>query len=281
MTTYCLYWTQYSCNFLVYAARSDQYRKAYYDFLVVMWNRFARCKINPMDDSAILFVDKSLLPPKLLEFYTRNLDVIALDQKSSRQKKSVRFDMTRTIQNEHNQSSSVDSILNTNKCGEKCQKICQMAKNNNVGSSRIELKIHIPRKNKRQCPIIFVTSVEMSAKKRHMRRNSDSKLERFINVGRQTIDIDLMNSMSKTPDLTQHTISKNEIEEFSIGINMKSRVSLNKAEKKSMPYKESVSTVPDILSFINHNSDISLDLGKTSNTFKPSLPKSFRRQNSI
>ena len=36
---YCLYWSQYSLNFFIYAARSDQYRKAYlYFFQTVLSN---------------------------------------------------------------------------------------------------------------------------------------------------------------------------------------------------------------------------------------------------
>ena len=31
--THCLYWLQYSLNFVIYAARSEQYRKAYLFFL--------------------------------------------------------------------------------------------------------------------------------------------------------------------------------------------------------------------------------------------------------
>ncbi len=34
---HCLYWLQYSLNFFVYAARSEQFRRAYGDFLGRAW----------------------------------------------------------------------------------------------------------------------------------------------------------------------------------------------------------------------------------------------------
>ena len=37
---YCLYWSQYSLNFFIYAARSDQYRKAYLYFLQTVKYQF-------------------------------------------------------------------------------------------------------------------------------------------------------------------------------------------------------------------------------------------------
>ena len=95
MFTYCLYWTQYSCNFLVYAARSDQYRKAYSDFLIDQWNKIINLgnKRNTLDSLAILFVDKSILPPKLLQFYAHNPRFMEVNSNLSKSKKSVRFDM--------------------------------------------------------------------------------------------------------------------------------------------------------------------------------------------
>ena len=37
---YCVYWIQYSFNFFLYALRSDQYRKAYLDYLSTSWQNF-------------------------------------------------------------------------------------------------------------------------------------------------------------------------------------------------------------------------------------------------
>ena len=33
LALFCVYWLQYSLNFFIYAARSEQYRKAYWYFL--------------------------------------------------------------------------------------------------------------------------------------------------------------------------------------------------------------------------------------------------------
>ncbi len=34
---FCIYWLQYTLNFVIYALRSDQFRRAYVDFLDRVW----------------------------------------------------------------------------------------------------------------------------------------------------------------------------------------------------------------------------------------------------
>ncbi len=41
----CIYWVQYSFNFFIYALRSDQFRKAYLDYLASTWKRLKRCRL--------------------------------------------------------------------------------------------------------------------------------------------------------------------------------------------------------------------------------------------
>ena len=43
LALFCVYWLQYSLNFFIYAARSEQYRKAYWYFLRKVSSVFKDC----------------------------------------------------------------------------------------------------------------------------------------------------------------------------------------------------------------------------------------------
>ena len=147
MFTYCLYWTQYSCNFIVYAARSDQYRKAYYDFLMDMWNKifYLGHKRNTLDSSAILFVDKSILPPKLLQFYAHNPRFMEVNSNLSKSKKSVRFDM-KNIQKDND--IHIQRSLSSFKDGkyDKTTRPSMATVDDHGVSSNMNVRIHFPTK---------------------------------------------------------------------------------------------------------------------------------------
>ncbi len=39
LVIFCIYWMQYTLNFVFYALRSEQFRRAYVDFLARTWKR--------------------------------------------------------------------------------------------------------------------------------------------------------------------------------------------------------------------------------------------------
>lgn len=52
LLTYCIYWLQYSANFFIYAARSEDYRKAYCGFLSKLFcGLFKSEEFRPINDS--------------------------------------------------------------------------------------------------------------------------------------------------------------------------------------------------------------------------------------
>ena len=75
LIAFCIYWSQYSLNCLVYAVRSDQYRKAYVFFLTMVINRIRRfmsrvfkvcfVKRKITNTTAFLYIERSVLPPPL------------------------------------------------------------------------------------------------------------------------------------------------------------------------------------------------------------------------
>ena len=68
---FCIYWSQYSLNCLVYAIRSDQYRKAYVSFLWMVFGTLKsfyistkRCfrKKKITNTTAFLYIERSIFP---------------------------------------------------------------------------------------------------------------------------------------------------------------------------------------------------------------------------
>ena len=85
---FCIYWSQYSLNCLVYAVRSDQYRKAYASFLMMVFGavkrfyvRFKRCftKRKVTNTTAFLYIERSVFPSPLQSMCleTREIETIS------------------------------------------------------------------------------------------------------------------------------------------------------------------------------------------------------------
>lgn len=65
---FCLYWSQYSLNFVVYAARSEQYRKAYIAFLKMVKETMTIIETQQNEitmSKPSIVIDKNLLPRDL------------------------------------------------------------------------------------------------------------------------------------------------------------------------------------------------------------------------
>ena len=277
MTTYCLYWTQYSCNFFIYAARNDQYRKAYYVFLDAMWKKMFFFSRKHKNDSAILFVDKSLLPKKLLEFYERVPDDIKSKKGYSKYKKSVRFDITET----HHDEKQVDSMNRklTSSISESCKKFrVRFSQNDHTLFSRVELKIHLPTKNKQQCPIVIANSIRQRPSRNTERRNSDTKIDSYIEVGKQTIDINMDNMISNN---RKHTIPERNLENFSTRIEMKSIVGNGTYRESVRTNKDRKKDMESVVTLTNYEKNISVVLGINSSNGSFYSSKNLIRQNSF
>ena len=85
---FCIYWSQYSLNCLVYAVRSDQYRKAYASFLMMVFGsvkrihvRFKSCftRRKVTNTTAFLYIEKSIFPSRLESvcLETREIETIS------------------------------------------------------------------------------------------------------------------------------------------------------------------------------------------------------------
>ena len=68
---FCIYWSQYSLNCVVYAVRSDQYRKAYVYFLMKLFDSVRRIMLKPKiwfqrkqevtNTNAFVYIERSVL----------------------------------------------------------------------------------------------------------------------------------------------------------------------------------------------------------------------------
>ena len=68
---FCIYWSQYSLNCVVYAVRSDQYRKAYVCFLMRLFDTIRRVVLKPKiwfqrkqqvtNTNAFVYIERSVL----------------------------------------------------------------------------------------------------------------------------------------------------------------------------------------------------------------------------
>ena len=56
---FCLYWLQYSLNFFIYAARSEQFRKAYSYFLKMVWEWICCSAKNEFTTTTIVCMTKN------------------------------------------------------------------------------------------------------------------------------------------------------------------------------------------------------------------------------
>lgn len=65
---FCLYWLQYSLNFFIYAARSEQYRKAYVYFLWKVKVFICGYKEETSTTTALFYVNKKMLPTLLKNY---------------------------------------------------------------------------------------------------------------------------------------------------------------------------------------------------------------------
>ena len=85
---FCIYWSQYSLNCLVYAVRSDQYRKAYASFLMMVFGtakrfyvRFRSCFTSRKfaNTTAFLYIERSIFPSPLesMCLETREIETIS------------------------------------------------------------------------------------------------------------------------------------------------------------------------------------------------------------
>ena len=72
LLAFMIYWFQYSLNFVIYSARSEQYRNALKDFLVEVKCRVFKRKPAPVRRRAFL-VDKALLPRHVRSRWPRKI----------------------------------------------------------------------------------------------------------------------------------------------------------------------------------------------------------------
>ena len=70
LVAFCIYWPQYSLNCILYAARSEQYRRAYVEYIKMIYTRFLWTCIIPCaknkagnlnQTTAFLYVDRPIL----------------------------------------------------------------------------------------------------------------------------------------------------------------------------------------------------------------------------
>ena len=72
---FLIYWSQYTINFIIYAACSKQYRRAYIMVLRLTHNRIKGCfkRHKPVGVrgkmEAVVYIERTLLPRKIYQFY--------------------------------------------------------------------------------------------------------------------------------------------------------------------------------------------------------------------
>ena len=277
MAIYCIYWTQYSFNFIVYALRNDQYRKAYYDFLLVIWNVTFYPNQQILDDSVILIVNKSILPPKLLEFYARFPIEIHPERDVSKTTTSLHLEMI------HSQDSYDTPNYKVSKFDSKIPALIEYDINacttncNNITSNKVNVRMDLPISKRRQRPIV-IDSSKGGHDGKCKRRNSDTKISNYINFGTQNINIDESSRMSKRGNSNHFKDLEKNLEQLSVSINVESilgNIIANKISHKDQNGNEKMKT---ILAFTNENGNTFILLNFKSDTLDcPSSINATRR----
>lgn len=82
---FCIYWSQYSLNCVVYAVRSDQYRKAYVCFLFMLFDTIRKLIIKPKmwvgrkqqvtNTNAFVYIERSVLFSPLNSLYIEKAEL--------------------------------------------------------------------------------------------------------------------------------------------------------------------------------------------------------------
>ena len=230
--------------------------------------------------SAIVFVDRSLLPAKLLEYYAQKIDCLNANDSVQKLNKSVWFDLPPHYPNEHLYDLDTTSIGDLGKCSGKYRMTLPCTTGLNAMSSRINLRMHVPRGKVAQCPIIIATSCGLSRDKKTRRRSSDSRIKNFMEVGKHPINLDAENP-NQSENGKKRYKNNQEQEEFSIAINMKTIFSLdkeiqydpNQTERNGYAFKD--------MSVGNAENNFSLAFLTTGNEFNSFFQKHHFRQNSV
>jgi len=71
---FMVYWLQYTLNFIIYALRNEQYRKAYKYFIFMMLRRCFRFHHDPKASIFLLKANNQMLKPRQLQFQLRGLE---------------------------------------------------------------------------------------------------------------------------------------------------------------------------------------------------------------
>ena len=241
LTTYCLYWTQYSFNFLIYAARSDQYRKAYYDFLKMMCFKLSHVGHPKLSKSTIMLVDRSLMPARLLEFYAQNNDCFNLNNSIRKMNKSTWFDLLENQRNEDIHDFGTTSIGDLGKCSGNYQMILPTI-------SEINVRMHLPRRSAKQCPVLIATSRQFAISRKAERRSSDSRIDNFVEIQNYPINVD-NESMDYSKNTKKYFKRQQTHENFSIAIDVSNLFK---------PYQDNPNTSHRMKRDENHSKEISL-----------------------
>ena len=248
MTIYCIYWTQYSFNFVVYALRNDQYRKAYYDFLLVIWNWAFYPNQQMLDDSVVLIVNKSILPPKLLEFYARLPNEIHPEKDLSKTTTSLHLEMIQSQDSYDSPNykvskfdSKIPALIENDTFTKSCNKIT---------SPKINVKMDLPLSKSQQRSIVIDSSKGGHYGKCN-RRNSDTKISDYINFGTQHINMDNSNRISKGGNSNHFKDLEKSLEIFGFErFEILGNITANKISHKDKNGNEKMKT---ILAFTNEN----------------------------
>ena len=277
MTIYCIYWTQYSFNFVVYALRNDQYRNAYYDFLHVAWNWIFYPNQEILDDSVVLIVNKSLLPPKLLEFYARFPNEFPSERDMSKTTTSLHLEMV------HSQDSYDFLNYKISKLNSQTPALIETDKTtltnicNQITSPKVNVRMDLPISNMRQRSIVIDSSKRIQDGK-CKRRNSDTKISNYINFGTQHINMDDTCKTTKIGTSNRVRNLEKNLEQLSVRINVESIVGNIIASQISHKDKKGNEKMKTILAFSNENGNTFILLNfKTDMLDFPSSTNSTRR----
>ena len=156
----------------------------------MVWYKISHVGQEKLSKPAIVFVDKSLLPARLLEFYAQNNDNFNLDNSIKKINKSAWFDLPVNHLDGHLLDYGTTSIGDLGKCSGNYQMILPTFTDIPNMSANINLRMHIPRGNAAQCPLIIATSRNYAAGRKARRRSSDSRIKNFIEIGRHPINRD-------------------------------------------------------------------------------------------
>ena len=155
--------------------------------------------------------------------------------------KSTWFDLLENQRNEDIHDFGTTSIGDLGKCSGNYQMILPTI-------SEINVRMHLPRRSAKQCPVLIATSRQFAISRKAERRSSDSRIDNFVEIQNYPINVD-NESMDYSKNTKKYFKRQQTHENFSIAIDVSNLFK---------PYRDEPNISHRMKRDENHSKEISL-----------------------